>query len=778
MAKYKKSYKNSRRNNGTSETLSSKIAAEIQTLEERIKEETPKRGYVPPLNQTVAFRALPLSNNTLRGLEEGYKKNDKKFSAMTDIQNACIPHALAGRDILGAARTGSGKTLAFLVPVLEKLYRSGFSAMMDGPGAIVLSPTRELAVQIFQVLRSVGAFHNFSAGLLVGGKKEFYLEQARVGRMNIIIGTPGRVLQHLEQTPDLDVNGLQILVLDEADRILDMGFRDQMIKILDYLPKGAKDGGPRQTLLFSATQTKRVADLAALSLHKPEYIGVHDKLSTGPTPESLQQSYVVIPLGNKLDTVYSFIKSHLKKKSIIFFNSCSQVRHAYDLFCALQPGVPLLALHGKLHQERRTRVYFDYLQRPHAVLFCTDVAARGLDFPDVDWVVQADAPEDKDMYIHRVGRTARYTAGGRAMICLLPSEEPGMKKIFEDAKIPIKKLAINPTKTVVVSQRASGIVASKPDLNNLAKKAYKSYLRSVYLMPNKDIFKIEEIPFDEYAASLGLAATPSLRFLKELKSKSREDLRGAKNVNRKLEKLKEQIKAEKLRKKLEKIGKAADDGNSSSKRKRAEDEDEDEILVMKKQRDWNKDEDDAEELPLVDVNQVSKSRSEKRIRVDGANGENKHIVFNDDGEEREDDMRLVLKPSVFGGETMKSEELAEANEEYLRRVKERLIANKEIDRKDEKERIREKHKLKKLKAKEMEETDENGGEEAMVTLASADDESNDQSDDSGSDSSDSSSDDSSDESSSSNDSDEDPDELDIRKQEEIALALIQGSVNN
>lgn len=776
MAKYKKSYKNSRRNNGTTETLSSRIASEIETLAVRIKEETPKRGYVPPLNQTVSFRTLPISSNTLRGLEEGYKKNAKKFSTMTDIQNACIPHALAGRDILGAARTGSGKTLAFLIPILEKLYRSGFSAMMDGPGALVLSPTRELAVQIFQVLRSVGAFHNFSAGLLVGGKKEFHLEQARVGRMNIIIGTPGRVLQHLEQTPDLDVDGLQILVLDEADRILDMGFRDQMIKILDYLPKGAKDGGPRQTLLFSATQTKRVADLAALSLYKPEYIGVHDKLSTGPTPESLQQSYVVIPLGNKLDTVYSFIKSHLKKKSIVFFNSCSQVRHAYDLFCALQPGVPLLALHGKLHQERRTRVYFDYLQRPHAVLFCTDVAARGLDFPDVDWVVQADAPEDKDMYIHRVGRTARYTAGGRAMVCLLPSEEPGMKQIFEEAKIPIKKLAINPTKTVVVSQRASGIVASKPDLNNLAKKAYKSYLRSVYLMPNKDIFKIEEIPFDEYAASLGLAATPPLRFLKELKSKNREDLRGAKNVNRKLERLKEQIKAEKLRKKLEKLGKTPQDDTTSSKRKRVEEEDDDDILVMKKKHDWNVEDDDTN-LPQVDVNQVSKSRSEKRIRVDGANGENKRIVFNDDGEEREDNMRLVLNQSAFGTETMNTEDVAEANEQYLRRIKERLNANKERDRIEEKERIREKHKIKKLKAKEAEEINDDG-EKAMVTLASGDEnsESDDGSDDS--DSSSSSPDESSDESSSSSDSDNDADETDIRKQEEIALELIKGKGTN
>ena len=220
MSKYKKSYKNSRRNNGGSkdqyQTESSRIIEEIATLNKRISSDTPERGYAPPISQAVSFRALPLSQATLRGLEEGNGKKAKSFTTMTAIQNACLPHALAGRDILGAARTGSGKTLAFLIPLLEKLFRERYSAGTDGAGGIVLSPTRELAVQIFQVLRSIGSFHNFSAGLLVGGKKEFLQEQARVGGMNIIIGCPGRVLQHLEETPDFDVSGVMILVLDEA----------------------------------------------------------------------------------------------------------------------------------------------------------------------------------------------------------------------------------------------------------------------------------------------------------------------------------------------------------------------------------------------------------------------------------------------------------------------------------------------------------------------------------------------------------------------------------
>jgi ATP-dependent RNA helicase DDX10/DBP4 len=426
----------------------------------------------------------------------------------------------------------------------------------------------------------IGSYHQFSAGIVVGGKKEFHLEQAKIGRTNIIIATPGRLLQHLEQTPDLDVGGLLVLVLDEADRILDMGFRDQLVRILDYLPASVKNGGTRQTLLFSATQTKRVADLAALSLYRPEYIGVHDK-ETSATPESLEQSMVVVPLEHKLDAVFSFVKSHLKKKSIVFFSSCSQVRYVLELFSSLQPGVPIMALHGKLSQEKRTRIYMDFLQRPHAVLFATDIASRGLDFPNVDWVVQADAPEDKDMYIHRVGRTARYNAGGKALLILLPSEQPSMVELLDKAKVPIKKLSINPTKTITVSQRSSSIVAANPTLNMLAKKAFKSYVRSIYLMPDKDVFQVDKLPVDAFATSLGLAATPTLKYLKEVKG--RDDLRSKKNVNLKLHRLKEQIKAEKLQKKIESMTHNGKDAHNAMKRKLGEDDEssiEENLLVV------------------------------------------------------------------------------------------------------------------------------------------------------------------------------------------------------
>ena len=219
---------------------------------------------------------------------------------MTDIQQKSIMYSLARRDLLGAAKTGSGKTLAFLIPVLEILFREQWSGM-DGLGALIVSPTRELAVQIFTVLKRIGKEHSFSAGLIIGGK-DVNIEQERISRMNIIVCTPGRLLQHMDQTPDFNYDNLKVLVLDEADRILDMGFSVTVNAILDNLPK------ERQTLLFSATQTKSVKDLARLSLSDPEYIAVHEKAETS-TPAQLHQHYIEVELPDKLDLLFSFYKS-------------------------------------------------------------------------------------------------------------------------------------------------------------------------------------------------------------------------------------------------------------------------------------------------------------------------------------------------------------------------------------------------------------------------------------------------------------------------------------
>lgn len=252
---------------------------ELKEIERRLVEECPPKGSNPlsedfnrsnsertPENyfpSAKEFKYLPISSRTKGGLHISH------YHTMTDIQRASIPHALIGRDILGAAKTGSGKTLAFLIPVLETLYRQHWSKY-DGLGALILSPTRELSLQIFDVLRQIGSkHHSISAGLVIGGK-DVNEEKTRIGGMNIIIGTPGRVLHHMDESPSFNCDSLQILVLDEADRILDMGFERELNAILNNLPK------KRQTLLFSATQTKSVQQLARLSLKDPEFLSVHE----------------------------------------------------------------------------------------------------------------------------------------------------------------------------------------------------------------------------------------------------------------------------------------------------------------------------------------------------------------------------------------------------------------------------------------------------------------------------------------------------------------------
>lgn len=197
---------------------------------------------MPEPSSLKRFQDLPISRKTVWGLKEsGYAKP-------TEVQRESIGLALRGLDILGAAKTGSGKTLAFVIPVLEKLYTSLWSET-DGLGAIIITPTRELAYQIFETLRNVGRKHDFSAGLIIGGK-DLKFERKRVDQLNIIICTPGRLLQHMDENPNFDCSNVEILVLDEADRCLDLGFEQDMNAIIENLP------AKRQTLLFSATQTK------------------------------------------------------------------------------------------------------------------------------------------------------------------------------------------------------------------------------------------------------------------------------------------------------------------------------------------------------------------------------------------------------------------------------------------------------------------------------------------------------------------------------------------
>ncbi|KMQ85401.1 putative atp-dependent rna helicase ddx10, partial [Lasius niger] len=478
-----------------------------RTPEKKIIEELCSKYNTINVTKTTKFSDLPLSRMTLKGLTEN------NYVDLTDIQKQSIGLALQGNDILGAAKTGSGKTLAFLIPVLEILYCKQWSRL-DGLGALIITPTRELAYQIYETLRKVGQYHEISAGLIIGGK-DLKFEKKRMDQCNIVICTPGRLLQHMDENPLFNCLNMQILVLDEADRCLDMGFERTMNSIIENLPP------KRQTLLFSATQTKSVKDLARLSLKDPLYVSVHEH-SMHTTPESLQQNYIVCSLEDKMAMLWSFIRNHLKQKIIVFFSSCKQVKYIYEAFCRLRPGVSLLALYGTLHQLKRISIYESFCKKQHAVLFATDIASRGLDFPTVNWVLQMDCPEDVNAYIHRAGRTARFKSGGESLLVLLPSEEIMIEKL-KQRKIPINMIKINPSKLQSPHRKLEALLARDVALKETAQRAFIAYVKSVFLMKDKEIFNVHTLDTDAYATSLGLAIPPRIRFLQRIQKKMSAD---------------------------------------------------------------------------------------------------------------------------------------------------------------------------------------------------------------------------------------------------------------
>jgi len=534
--------------------------------------------------------------------------------------------------------------MVHLLQVLEHLFMNKWSRT-DGVGAIIISPTRELAYQIFETLKKVGKHHDFSAGLIIGGKN-LKFERTRMDQCNILICTPGRLLQHMDENPLFNTSTMEMLVLDEADRCLDMGFQKTLNSIIENFPP------VRQTLLFSATQTNTVQDLARLNLKDPVYVGYggatpreEPSASTKKTPntavlavpELLQQSYVVLNLEDKITMLWSFIKNHLKQKIIVFVASCKQAKYLYEIFCKLRPGSPLLALYGTLHQDRRIAIYEDFLRKSHVVMFSTDVASRGLDFPAVNWVVQLDCPEDVSQYIHRAGRSARNKTRGECLLVLTPSEEEYMiSALKEQLNIDIRCVQIDPKKLFSPRVKIEAFLAQFPELRATAQRAFLSYIKSVFLMRNKRLFNVFSLDLDAFAQSLGLAVTPRVPFLEKFLwrqkqlQQQKEQGDNAKSINPLLSKLTKQ----------QSFGGGDEDEENS--------DDEDFIKVKRKDHDVEgepvklDEEDDTEneaEAPLVVPKReklvtkasLAKKALKKNLQV------NSKLKFDDEGETMADD---------------------------------------------------------------------------------------------------------------------------------------------
>lgn len=609
----------------------------IEELNEKIQQWDIKPNSSMTL-QAKKFSDLPLSPKIIKGL------SDNGFTKMTAIQQHSIPVSLQNWDILASAQTGSGKTLAFLIPILEKLYKMQWSEF-DGLGALVISPTRELAIQTYEVLLKIGKQFNLAAGLVIGGK-DLKFEMERIYKMNILVCTPGRLLQHMDQSTGFDVSNLQMLVLDEADRCLDMGFKKTLDAIISNLPN------ERQTMLFSATQSQSLDSLARLSLSDYKTVEdptlrnivstIKDKDNKTTTPATLQQSYCTVQLPKKLDMLYSFMKTHLKAKMIVFLSSSKQVHFVYETLRKLQPGISLLHLHGRQKQTYRTDVLDKFSKAQHAVLFATDVVARGIDFPAVDWVVQVDCPEDVDTYIHRAGRSARNGKNGKNLLILTPSEEEGMLKRLNARNIEPKRLNIKESKMRSITNNLQSLLFQDPELKYLAQKAFISYVKSIYVQKDKEVFKFEELPSEDFAKSLGLPGAPKVKFKG---MKSFEKAKELKNMSRQLLLLKNadengEIKSKKDKQVKTKIDKMFERKNQTvlsehylnltqpNTNKNGEDSDDDFMTV--KRRDHVLVEEDLPDLLIPTSKRAQKKAlSKKQILLN--QGTSKKFVFDDEG---------------------------------------------------------------------------------------------------------------------------------------------------
>jgi ATP-dependent RNA helicase DDX18/HAS1 len=439
------------------------------------------------------FSSLELSEPTNKALA------DMGFTTMTPVQAKAIPPLLAGKDVLGAARTGSGKTLAFLIPAVELLHRMKFKPR-NGTGIIIVSPTRELALQIFGVAKDLMAHHSQTFGIVIGGANRRAEAEKLEKGVNLIVATPGRLLDHLENTKGFVFRNLKALVIDEADRILEIGFEEEMKKIIRILPN---DG--RQSMLFSATQTTKVQDLARISLRPgPLHVDV-DKEEATSTVSTLSQGYVVCPSDRRFLLLFTFLKKNLKKKIIVFFSSCNSVKYHGELLNYID--VPVLDLHGKQKQQKRTNTFFEFINAESGILLCTDVAARGLDIPRVDWIVQFDPPDDPRDYIHRVGRTARAGKVGKSLMFLLESEL-GFLRYLKEAKVPLNEFTFPTDRVANVQSQLEKLLQKNYFLHQSARDGFRSYLQAYASYSLKKIFDINALDLAKVGKAFGFAVPP------------------------------------------------------------------------------------------------------------------------------------------------------------------------------------------------------------------------------------------------------------------------------
>lgn len=357
------------------------------------------------------FSELNLEDSVLDALDA------MNFRECTPVQEKTIPVILEGKDLIGVAQTGTGKTAAYLLPVINQLSKGGYPA--DAINCVIMSPTRELAQQIDQQMEGFSYFMPISSVAIYGGNDGVRFEQEKKGLTlgaDVVIATPGRLLSHLS-LGYVDLSKVSFFILDEADRMLDMGFSDDIMQIVKYLPK------ERQTIMFSATMPTKIQQLAQSILNNPEEV----KLAVSKPAEKIIQAAYVCYETQKLGIVESLFKEQAPERVIIFASSKLKVKEVTKSLKRLKLNVG--EMHSDLEQCQRDAIMHEFRNGRINILVATDIVARGIDIDDIRLVINYDVPHDSEDYVHRIGRTARANNDGCAITFVSETEQTKFKQI-------------------------------------------------------------------------------------------------------------------------------------------------------------------------------------------------------------------------------------------------------------------------------------------------------------------------------------------------------------
>lgn len=371
------------------------------------------------------FDELDLNDNVLDALY------DMRFDTCTPVQEKCIPEILEGHDVLGVAQTGTGKTAAYLLPVLSKLDDGGYPK--DAINCVIMSPTRELAQQIDQAMQGFGYYLQDVSSVAVyggndGNRYDQELKSLRMGA-DVVIATPGRLITHIS-LGNVDLSKVSFFILDEADRMLDMGFSEDINTIASKLPKTC------QTIMFSATMPEKIEELAKTLLKDP----VEIKLAVSKPAEKIKQEAYVCYETQKMTIIKEIFKAGDMKRVIVFSGSKMKVK---QLAAALQQiGINCGAMHSDLEQAERDDVMFKFKSGQYDVLVATDIVARGIDIDDIEMVINYDVPHDTEDYVHRIGRTARANRDGRAITFVNEEDQYWFQQIEKFLEKVVEKMPL------------------------------------------------------------------------------------------------------------------------------------------------------------------------------------------------------------------------------------------------------------------------------------------------------------------------------------------------